>query len=143
MASYNPSTNSCFAVTKNVSSTMCGAPVRNETLKPLLVGVIGGAITLMIFILRLCSGLPVGGRVMGWDDYAICIAVALGTPPTMFSVLRMFPILLVFHCADKHFEVSKNGLGKDMWTLPLPSIENVLFVCVPAYRSCDTTIDTL
>jgi hypothetical protein len=76
------------SVTKNVSSTMCGAPVRNETTKPLLVGVIGGALALVIFILRLCSGLPASGRPMGWDDYAICVAVALGTPPTVFSVLR-------------------------------------------------------
>jgi hypothetical protein len=75
------------SVTKNVSSTMCGAPVRNETLKPLLVGVVGGAIALVLFILRLCACLPVGGRPMGWDDYAICVAVALGTPPTVFSVL--------------------------------------------------------
>ncbi|KAG9562314.1 CFEM domain-containing protein, partial [Aureobasidium melanogenum] len=97
-------------ITKNVSSTMCGAPVRNQTLKPLLIGVIGGAIALMIFILRLCSALPVAGRLMGWDDYAMCIAVALGVPPTVFSVL-----------------LSKNGLGKDMWTLPLSNIENVLF----------------
>lgn len=80
---------------------------------------------------------------MGWDDYAICIAVALGTPPTVFSVLRTFTIILVFHGTDKHLEVSKNGLGKDMWTLPLPNIENVLFVCIPACRSYDTTIDTL
>ncbi|KAG9698227.1 CFEM domain-containing protein, partial [Aureobasidium melanogenum] len=97
-------------ITKNVSSTMCGAPVRNQTLKPLLIGVIGGAIALMIFILRMCSALPVAGRPMGWDDYAICVAVALGVPPTVFSVL-----------------LSKNGLGKDMWTLPLSNIENVLF----------------
>ncbi|KAG9606556.1 hypothetical protein KCV01_g5664, partial [Aureobasidium melanogenum] len=74
-------------ITKNVSSTMCGAPVRDQTLKPLLIGVIGGAIALLIFILRLCSALPVAGRLMGWDDYAMCIAVALGVPPTVFSVL--------------------------------------------------------
>ncbi|THY40153.1 hypothetical protein D6C99_08306, partial [Aureobasidium pullulans] len=97
-------------MTKNVSSKMCGAPVRNQTLKPLLVGVIGGGLALLVFILRMCAGLPVGGRPLGWDDYTICIAVALGTPPTVFSVL-----------------LSKNGLGKDMWTLPLPNIENVLF----------------
>lgn len=85
------------AVTKNVSSTMCGAPVRNESLKPLLIGVIGGAFALMIFILRLCSVLPEGGRLMGWDDYAICAAVALGVPPTVFSVLRTFEALLVLN----------------------------------------------
>jgi len=67
---------------------MCGAPVRNESLKPLLVGVIGGAIALVIFLLRLCSVLPASGRLMGWDDYAICVAVALATPPTIFSILR-------------------------------------------------------
>ncbi|CAD0020580.1 unnamed protein product [Aureobasidium pullulans] len=66
---------------------MCGAPVRNQTLKPLLVGVIGGGLALLVFILRMCAGLPVGGRPLGWDDYTICIAVALGTPPTVFSVL--------------------------------------------------------
>jgi hypothetical protein len=77
---------------------MCGAPVRNQTLKPLLIGVIGGAIALMIFILRLCSALPMAGRPMGWDDYAMCIAVALGVPPTVFSVLCMFHFLLVLQC---------------------------------------------
>ncbi|KAI5219526.1 hypothetical protein E4T46_06695 [Aureobasidium subglaciale] len=99
---------------------MCGAPVRDQRMKPLLVGVIGGAIALMIFILRMCSGLPAGGRPLGWDDYTICIAVALGTPPTVFSVLFV-------NWSNQIFGVSKNGLGKDMWTLPLANIENVLF----------------
>jgi hypothetical protein len=75
---------------------MCGAPVRNETLKPLLVGAIGGAIALVVFVLRLCAGLPAGGRPMGWDDYAICVAVALGTPPTVFSVLRKLDRVISF-----------------------------------------------
>jgi hypothetical protein len=91
---------SFISVTKNVSSTMCGAPVRDETLKPLLVGVIGGAIALVIFVLRLCAGLPAGGRPMGWDDYAICVAVALGTPPTIFSVLRKLDRVVIFRVLD-------------------------------------------
>lgn len=37
--------------------------------------------------------------------------------------------------------VSKNGLGKDMWTLPLSNIENVLFVCISACQSNNTSID--
>ncbi|KAK2063987.1 CFEM domain-containing protein [Colletotrichum caudatum] len=97
-------------MSKNASMTMCGAPVRNETAKPLLIGVIGGAIALLVFGLRMCSGLPVGGRTLGWDDWTIVIAMALTMLPTIFAVT-----------------LSNNGLGKDMWTLPQKQIENVLF----------------
>jgi hypothetical protein len=90
---------------------MCGVEVRDESLTPLLIGVIGGAVALIAYILRMCAGLPKGGRDLGWDDWTITICVALATPPTIFAVL-----------------LSKNGLGKDIWTLPLQNIENILFV---------------
>ncbi|KAK2016002.1 CFEM domain-containing protein [Colletotrichum eremochloae] len=96
-------------MSKNASMTMCGAPVRDETTKPLLIGVIGGAIAIVVFGLRMCSGLPVGGRKLGWDDWTIVLAMILTMPPTIFAVT-----------------LSKNGLGKDMWTLPQKNIENVL-----------------
>ncbi|KAI4595203.1 hypothetical protein KJ359_007179 [Pestalotiopsis sp. 9143b] len=89
---------------------MCGQPVRDDSATPLLVGVIGGAIALLVFIMRMCAIIPNKGRALGWDDYTIAVTVALAVPPTVFSVL-----------------LSKNGLGKDMWTLPLKNIENVLF----------------
>lgn len=89
---------------------MCGQLVRDDSATPLLVGVIGGAIALLVFIMRMCAIIPNKGRALGWDDYTIAITVALAVPPTVFSVL-----------------LSKNGLGKDMWTLPLKNIENVLF----------------
>ncbi|KAH8199888.1 hypothetical protein TruAng_005944 [Truncatella angustata] len=96
--------------TKNVTYNLCGVEVRNDSATPLLVGVIGGAVALLAFIMRMCSGLPASGRVFGWDDWTMAVTVALAVPPTVFSVL-----------------LSKNGLGKDMWTLPLKNIENVLF----------------
>ncbi|KAF7536940.1 hypothetical protein G7054_g4094 [Neopestalotiopsis clavispora] len=96
--------------TKNITYTMCGQPVRDDSATPLLVGVIGGAIALLVFIMRMCATLPHKGRQLGWDDYTMAITVALAVPPTVFSVL-----------------LSENGLGKDMWTLPLQNIENVLF----------------
>lgn len=80
----------------------------------MLIGVIGGAIALLVVILRMLSGLPQGGRVLGWDDWTIVLAMALSIPPSIFSVL-----------------LSNNGLGKDMWTLPIENIKNVLFVCRP------------
>lgn len=104
--------------TKNVTYTMCGVEVRDDSTTPLLVGVIGGAIALLVFILRMCSALPSSGRLLGWDDWTMAITVALAVPPTVFSVL-----------------LSQNGLGKDMWTLPLKNIENVLFVRI-SRRPC-------
>ncbi|KAI1849609.1 hypothetical protein JX265_007948 [Neoarthrinium moseri] len=95
---------------KNGTYTICGLPVRDERATPLLVGVIGGAVALLVFIMRMCSSLPTGGRLLGWDDWTMAITVAFAAPPTIFSVL-----------------LSKNGLGKDMWTLPPKNIENVLF----------------
>lgn len=80
----------------------------------MLIGVIGGAIALFVVILRMFSGLPQGGRVLGWDDWTILLAMALSIPPSIFSVL-----------------LSNNGLGRDMWTLPMQNIKNVLFVCRP------------
>lgn len=96
-------------MTKNVTLTICGAEVRDNSTTPLLIGVIGGAIALLAFLMRMCSGFV--GRPMGWDDLTMALCVALAVPPTVFSVL-----------------LSNNGLGKDMWTLPLQNIENVLFV---------------
>jgi hypothetical protein len=97
--------------TKNTSSTLCGAEVRDATSTPILVGLIGGAIAFLIFVGRICSSLPSSGRQLGWDDWTITIATALMIPPTVFAVF-----------------LSQNGLGKDIWTLPMDHIKNVLFV---------------
>lgn len=45
--------------------------------------------------------------------------------------------------ADMSAPVSKNGLGKDMWTLPLRNIENVLFVCIGSPIENRTSTDLL
>ncbi|KAJ0383193.1 hypothetical protein COL922a_010997 [Colletotrichum nupharicola] len=95
--------------TKNGSATMCGLPVRDESLKPPLVAGVGFALALVFFILRLCSALPGFGRELGWDDCTIIACVILTVPPTVLA-----------------FTLVYNGLGKDMWTLPLKNIENVL-----------------
>ncbi|KAK6071108.1 CFEM domain-containing protein [Seiridium cupressi] len=99
-----------YLIRVNATYTMCGVEVRDDSATPLLVGVIGGAIALVVFVMRMCASLPRNGRMLGWDDWTMCVAVILAVPPTVFSVL-----------------LSKNGLGKDMWTLPLHNIENVLF----------------
>lgn len=76
-----------ITATKNVTLTMCGAEVRDETSTPLLVGTIGGALALLVFGMRMCSCLPSGSRILGWDDWTIAVTVLLAVPPTVFAVL--------------------------------------------------------
>ncbi|EMR89429.1 hypothetical protein ACHAP3_002422 [Botrytis cinerea] len=95
--------------TKNVTETMCSAPVRDRRKDGEYIGVIGGCVALLAFFGRLlATALKV--RQWGMDDWAMCAVVALATPPTVFSVI-----------------LANNGLGKDMWTLTADEITNVLF----------------
>ncbi|KXH35291.1 CFEM domain-containing protein [Colletotrichum salicis] len=96
--------------TKNGSATMCGLPVRDDTMKPPLVAGVGFGLALIVYILRMCSALPGCNRELSWDDWTITACVLLTIPPTVFA-----------------FTLSANGLGKDIWTLPLKNVENVLF----------------
>jgi hypothetical protein len=66
---------------------MCGAEVPDETAIPLLTRIIGDNFALLAFLLRICSGLPTGGRMLGWDDWTMTITVLLAVTPTVFSVL--------------------------------------------------------
>lgn len=98
--------------TKNITMTMCQAPIRDKHLQPLVIGLTGGALAGLAFIMRLCSTFSKsGGRSLGWDDHLATVAVVLSVPPTVFSIT-----------------LTQNGLGKDMWTLPLQNIKNVLMV---------------
>ncbi|TEY78688.1 hypothetical protein BOTCAL_0046g00090 [Botryotinia calthae] len=95
--------------TKNVTETMCSAPVRDRRKDGEYIGVIGGCVALLAFFGRLlATALKV--RQWGMDDWAMCAVVALATPPTVFAVI-----------------LANNGLGKDIWTLTADEITNVLF----------------
>jgi hypothetical protein len=73
--------------TKNVTMTMCGAPVRDKHLQPLIIGLVGGALAGLAFIMRLCSTFSKsGGRTLGLDDHMATAAVVLSVPPTVFSL---------------------------------------------------------
>ncbi|KAG4028589.1 hypothetical protein MFRU_020g00320 [Monilinia fructicola] len=95
--------------TKNVTETMCGAPVRDRTKDPSYIGVIGGGIALVAYLLRIISSI-LTVRQWGSDDWAMSSVVALAVPPTIFSVI-----------------LADNGLGKDIWTLTADNITNILF----------------
>ncbi|KAM3088538.1 hypothetical protein ACMFMG_000175 [Clarireedia jacksonii] len=88
---------------------MCGAPVRDRTKQVSYIGVIGGAVALVAFLIRVVASV-MKLRKWGSDDWAMCVVVALSVPPTVFSVI-----------------LADNGLGKDMWTLEPENITSILF----------------
>ena len=66
--------------------TLCGAPVRDDSNIPGLVGIVGGSVALFVFLLRAIAVSPVTGRMPGLEDYAIAVAMALAIPPAVFGV---------------------------------------------------------
>jgi hypothetical protein len=69
--------------TKNVTMTMCGAPIRDKQIVPMVVSLVGGSLALLAFIMRLCALMVrKTGRSMGADDYLAGAAVLLALPPT-------------------------------------------------------------
>lgn len=88
------------SVTKNVTETTCGAPIRNKS-KPyyalsISFGVISGAIVLLRFFSKWFANAEIG-----LDDYFIAITLGTGIPSSVLTV---------------HGVIS-NGLGRDVWTV--------------------------
>jgi hypothetical protein len=53
---------------------MCGAPVRNRTKQVSYIGVIGGAVALVAFLIRVVASV-MKLRKWGSDDWAMCVVV--------------------------------------------------------------------
>ncbi|OQE13125.1 hypothetical protein PENFLA_c054G04151 [Penicillium flavigenum] len=97
--------------TKNVTSTACGAPIRDHTKIVSHAGVAGGIIALVAFILRMLARLNCCGGIFGADDWTMMLTVALLIPLSALSAV-----------------LADSGLGKDMWTLPFDNITHILYV---------------
>ncbi|KAF2791700.1 hypothetical protein K505DRAFT_219712, partial [Melanomma pulvis-pyrius CBS 109.77] len=96
--------------TKNVSLTMCGAEVRDNTQVAYVCAIAGSVVAIVFVILRLFVVFTPGGKKLGWDDALIVVCLALALVPGFLSgYLR------------------SAGLGKDMWTLKPDQITHFLF----------------
>jgi len=58
-----------------VTSTACHAPIRDRTDIITLVGIIGGALALAAYVLRMISKMPYFGGQLGWDDLAMSVTM--------------------------------------------------------------------
>ncbi|KAJ5288689.1 hypothetical protein N7478_001719 [Penicillium angulare] len=97
--------------TKNVTTSACGAPIRNRTKVVSYAGVIGGVIALIAFILRMVARLRCCGGTFGMDDWTMML--------TMFLVIPLSALSVV---------LADSGLGRDMWTIPFDNITRVLYI---------------
>ncbi|RAO64886.1 uncharacterized protein BHQ10_000898 [Talaromyces amestolkiae] len=97
--------------TKNVTSTLCGAPIRDRTAVVSVAGLAGGALAIVFFLLRMVTRLPRFGVSFGLDDAVLTFVIGLAIVLTYFS-----------------YVLASHGLGKDMWTVPFDNITHILYI---------------
>ncbi|KAJ5711150.1 hypothetical protein N7488_005306 [Penicillium malachiteum] len=97
--------------TKNVTTSACGAPIRNRTKIVSYAGVAGGTIAFIAFLLRMFARLRCCGGTFGMDDWTMMLTIFLVIPLASLSVV-----------------LANAGLGKDMWTLPFENITRILYI---------------
>lgn len=96
-------------VVKNVSSTACGLPVRDEGTHYNIVSVTLGVISGATIIMRLSFKLFIAKTGLGFDDWFILATILVGVPSSVITSEGLVP----------------NGLGRDIWTLKPQQITNV------------------
>jgi hypothetical protein len=96
-------------VTKNVTETICGAPIRSKSESYYALCVSLGVITGAIVILRFMSKFLANAE-FGMDDLFIAFTMVIGVPSSILTV---------------HGVIS-NGLGRDIWTLTPNQITNFI-----------------
>lgn len=96
-------------VVKNVSSTACGLPVRDEGTHYNIVSVTLGVISGATILMRLGFKLFIAKTGLGFDDWFILATILTGVPSSVITSEGLIP----------------NGLGRDIWTLKPQQITNV------------------
>lgn len=75
---------------KNSTEVLCQAPIRDDSNTVSYIGVIGGVLALVAYVMRMVSRLPRFGGTLGWDDLVITIAMIEIIPLTVLSVVCEF-----------------------------------------------------
>lgn len=108
-------------VVKNVSSTACGLPVRDEGTHYNIVSVTLGVISGATILMRLGFKLFIAKTGLGFDDWFILATILAGVPSSVITSEGLIP----------------NGLGRDIWTLKPQQITNVSKVVVNSGLGAD------
>jgi len=96
--------------TQNYTEFSCGRPVRDKHVVPLTLAITGGTLATLAFVMRMGALFTRSqGRSIGVDDFFAGLALVLAGPPTLTAL-----------------QLRDAGLGKDIWTLTIPQIQDVL-----------------
>ncbi|KAH6669719.1 CFEM domain-containing protein [Plectosphaerella plurivora] len=88
--------------TMNITSSTCGAPIRNRSREFNAISISLGTITNLIVVIRIAYQHFSSAGSLGWDDLFIVITLCTGLPGTVINSVGLAP----------------NGLGQDVWRVP-------------------------
>lgn len=97
-------------MTKNITDTRCGIPVRNLGTTYDTTSIALAVITCSIVAARLCFKL-ISTRSLSSDDYIVLVLVIVAVPSVVIT----------------HYGTTPNGVGRDIWTLTPQNITDFLF----------------
>lgn len=98
-----------LSATKNATSTLCHAPVRDESNKIRITNIVVAVVSAVCALLRIIyKGFALGFGELGLDDYAVLGATLMGVPTVVIIDRGIVP----------------NGLAMDVWTIPFDHITN-------------------
>ncbi|KAK5993092.1 hypothetical protein PT974_06520 [Cladobotryum mycophilum] len=94
-------------LTLNLTAIGCNAPVRDRSQQYVNIsnafGIISAAFVIERFAYKIWAGMN-----LGWDDWMTLLTIVSGVPSTIINA----------------YGVTKNGLGRDIWTLQPSTITN-------------------
>ncbi|KAL2260444.1 hypothetical protein VTK26DRAFT_5541 [Humicola hyalothermophila] len=97
-------------VTKNITSSSCGAPVRDRGPAYITANIVLAVISCGMATVRILFKYFVT-RSMSPDDYAVCLLVLFAVPSVLVT----------------HYGTVPNGVGRDIWTLTPDNITKFQF----------------
>ncbi|KAJ5174937.1 uncharacterized protein N7482_000814 [Penicillium canariense] len=96
--------------TLNVTTTACGAPIRDQTSLSIVIPAVG--LWVLLFVaLRILTRLVITKLEAGWDDWATILLSCFVVPVNIGSIM-----------------LGKAGLGKDIWTIEFSNITRILHI---------------
>lgn len=112
LCSLSSCTNTTRSATKNATTTLCHAPIRDESNKIRITNIVVAAVSAACMLLRIAFKIStVGFGELGLDDYAVFAATLVGVPTVIIIDRGIVP----------------NGLAQDVWTVPFDKIYNFAF----------------